>query len=71
MAWGSQDGHGNDYPYGYHYLPVEDSVSQKPWKGGLNLTTLKLAEEYALEFANGTLVRTWIPPTKDCTCELI
>eukprot|EP00944_MAST-04C_sp_MAST-4C-sp1_P000881 g881.t1 len=51
MAWGSQDGHGNDYPYGYHYLPVKDSVSQKPWKGGLNLTTLKLAEEYALEFA--------------------
>ena len=51
MAWGSQDGHGNDYPYGYHFLPVADSKSQKPWKGGLNLTTLKAAENYALEFS--------------------
>ena len=47
---GSQDGHGNDYPYGYHYLPVEDSVSPSHGKRP-KLTTLKLAEEYALEFA--------------------
>lgn len=51
MAWGSQDGHGNDYPYGYHFLPAADSKSQKPWRGGLNLTTLALAEDYALEFS--------------------
>ena len=50
MAWGSQDGHGNDYPYGYHFLSVAESKT-RPWKGGLNLTTLEAAENYALEFS--------------------
>ena len=51
MAWGSNNGNGNDYPYGYHLLPVEETKKQQPYRGGLNLTTLQQAETYALEFA--------------------
>eukprot|EP00945_MAST-04E_sp_MAST-4E-sp1_P001929 g1929.t1 len=50
MAWGSNNGNGNDYPYGYHLLPVEETKKQQPYRGGLNLTTLQQAETYALDY---------------------
>jgi hypothetical protein len=54
QAWGGTNGDGNDYPYGYIYLSPEDTAAQVAsgaWRGGLNLTTLAAAEEYALGYA--------------------
>ena len=51
QAWGSKDGDGNDWPYSYHLLPLKMAQSRRPWDGGLNMTTLAAAEDYALGWA--------------------
>lgn len=48
QAWGGKDGDGNDWPYSYHLMPLEMARARRPWDGGLNVTTLAAAEEYAL-----------------------
>lgn len=67
IAWGSTNGDGNDWPYSYHLLPVKEARKQDPWVGGLNLTTLQRAEEYALGFAKWYMEKglsSGMPPAK-------
>ncbi|GMI09523.1 hypothetical protein TrVE_jg10391 [Triparma verrucosa] len=56
MAWGGEKGDGNDYAGSYHFLSVEDTISQRDggtgWRGGLDVETLKKAEDYSLGFAD-------------------
>ena len=51
IAWGSESGDGNDYPYSYLFLPVDEAKRQRPWRGGLNVSAAAAAEAYALGFA--------------------
>eukprot|EP00940_MAST-03C_sp_MAST-3C-sp2_P002834 g2834.t1 len=50
IAWGGQAGDGNDFPYGYHFLSIDETRRESPWRGGLNLTTIGLAENYSVAF---------------------
>ena len=54
MAWGSEKGDGNDYPLGYHFLSVKDTVAQRDsgaWLGGLDIASMRAAEQTSLEFS--------------------
>lgn len=40
---------GNDYPFGYHLLSMEETEAQKAdWKGGVNVETLRGAEIHSI-----------------------